>query len=147
MDVSVDWEFFQQQLPRGWRERAIERRLIRPHPPHLGTKVTDIEPVLRLILHRAGLETSLLGTTSEATSAHLIDLSGVALHKWERKLGPYLAELAAELCDAPSTFASTRWSGYDVLVVDATTVTRPGAEGTTARVHYILRLSTLRFVR
>jgi hypothetical protein len=147
MDVSVDWEFFQQQLPRGWRERAIERGLIRPHPPHLGTKVTDIEPILRLILHRAGLETSLVETASEATSAHLIELSGVALHKWERKLGPYLAELAAELCDAPSSFASTRWSGYDVLVVDATTVARPGAEGMTARVHYVLRLSTLRFVR
>jgi hypothetical protein len=71
----------------------------------------------------------------------------VALHKWERKLAPYLAELTAQLCDAPKNFAPARWSGYDVLVVDASTVTRPGAEGTTARVHYVLRLSTLDFVR
>jgi hypothetical protein len=147
MGVQVDWEFFRAQLPSGWRELARERGLIRPLPPQLGAKVTDIEPVLRLILHRAGLEASLKMTTGEAAAANLIDLSGVALHKWERKLGPYLAELTAKLCDAPTNFGAARWSGYDVFVGDGSVVTRPGAQGTTARVHYILRLATLRFVR
>ena len=147
MGVQVDWEFFRAQLPNGWRELACERGLIRPQPPQLGAKVTDIEPVLQLILHRAGLEASLKTTTGEAAAADLIDLSGVALHKWERKLGPYLAELTAKLCDAPTNFAAARWSGYDIFVGDGSVVTRPGAEGTTALVHYVLRLATLQFVR
>jgi Transposase DDE domain len=147
MGVQVDWEFFRAQLPSGWRELACERGLIRPQPAQLGAKVKDIEPVLRLILHRAGLEASLKTTTGEAAAADLIDLSGVALHKWERKLGPYLAELTAKLCDAPTSFAAARWSGYDIFVGDGSVVTRPGAEGTTARVHYVLRLATLQFVR
>lgn len=146
MGIEVDWEFFREQLPGGWRELAVERGLIHEVPPHLHAKVTDIEPVLRLILHRAGLEASLKKTASGAAAADLIDLSSVALHKWERKLAPYLAELSAPLCDAPTNFAAGRWSGYDVLDVDGTTVTRPGAVGTTARVHYVLRLSTLRIV-
>jgi hypothetical protein len=147
MGVQVDWEFFLDQLPSGWRELARERGFIRPQPPQLGAKVTDIEPVLRLLLHRAGLEASLKTTAGEAAAADLIDLSGVALHKWERKLGPYLAELTAKLCDAPTNFSAACWSGYDVFVGDGSVVTRPGAEGTTALVHYVLRLATLQFVR
>lgn len=147
MGIEVDWAFFRNQLPSGWRELAVERGLIRDLPPHLHAKVHDIEPVLRLILHRAGLEASLRTTTGEAAAADVITLSSVALHKWERKLGPYLAELTAQLCEAPTTFAAGRWSGYDVLDVDATTVSRPGAPGTTARVHHVLRLATLSFVR
>jgi hypothetical protein len=147
MGIEVDWEFFRAQLPSGWRELAVERELIRELPPQLNTKVRDIEPVLRLILHRAGLQASLKTTTGEAAAAELIDLSSVALHKWERKLGPYLAELSARLCEAPTSFAAGRWSGYDVLDADGSTVTRPGAEGTTARVHYVLRLPTLTFVK
>jgi hypothetical protein len=147
MGVEVDWEFFRDQLPSGWRALAVESGLIHELPPHLHTKVKDIEPVLRLVLHRAGLEASLKTTTGEAAAADLIQLSGVALHKWERKLAPYLAELSARLWEAPTSFAADRWSGYDVLAVDATVVTRPGAEGTTARVHQVLRLATLTFVK
>lgn len=147
MGVQIDWDFFLEQLPSGWRERAIKLGLVRPQLPHLHTKVTDIEPVLRLLLHRAGLEASLRETTGDAASANLIELSSVALHKWERKMGPYIAGLSAELCGASASFAPMRWSGYDVLLVDASVVTRPGAEGTTARVHFVQRLSTLNFMR
>jgi len=147
MGVQIDWEFFREQLPSGFRELAVERGLIHRLPPHLGAKVTEIEPVLRLELHRAGLEESLATTTAEAAVGQVIDLSSVALHKWERKLAPYLAELSAQLWDARVRFAAGSWSGYDVFAVDASVVTRPGAQGTTARVHYVLRLSTLTFVR
>jgi Transposase DDE domain len=147
MDIAVEWGFFCEQLPLNWRERAHELGLIHPQPAQLGAKVTDIEPVMRLLLHRAGLEHSLVMTAADAAAAQVIDLSSVAVHKWERKLGPYFADLTAQLCDAPNRFGPQRWSGYDIFAVDATVVTRPGAMGTTARVHYVLRLSTLGFVR
>jgi hypothetical protein len=157
MEIKLNWEFIKAQLPAGWRELAIERGLVRPQPPQLHAKVTDIEQVLRLVLHRVGLETSLQTTTSTAAmakeaiaraegqeaaaGAKLLDLSPPALHYWERKLGSYLAELLARMLDPSDMFSPLRWSGYEIVLTDGTTVTRPGAEGTTARVLYALRLA------
>ena len=42
--------------------------LIRPHPPHLGAKITDIEQVMRLELQRVGLESSLRITTARSSA-------------------------------------------------------------------------------
>ena len=159
MAAEQDWEFVKAQLPAGWRELAVELGLIHPQPPQLHTKVTDIEQVLRPLLHRIGLETSLQVAVSTATAAReaiavkegeeaakaakLVELSAPALHYWERKLPRYLAELVARMLDPASLFSPERWSGYEVVSVDGTTETCPGADGTTARVLYALRLSDL----
>src|SRR5215212_4517471 len=147
MVVQTDWEFFRAQLPSDFREMAVEHGLIHPQLPQLNTKVTDIEPVLQLVLHRAGLDVSLATTASNAAAAQLIDLSSVAIHKWERKLAPYLADLSAKLLDTATVFAPGTWAGYDIWLADATVVTRPGAEGVTARVHYVLCLADLHVLR
>jgi hypothetical protein len=159
MAIELDWEFVKAQLPAGWRELAVERGLIHPQPPQLQTKVTDIEQVLRPLLHRIGLEASLQVAVSTAAAAReaiaakegeeaakaakLVELSAPALHYWERKLAGYLAELVARMLDPAGLFSPERWSGYEVVVVDGTTETCPGADGTTARVLYALRLSDL----
>ena len=159
MAAERDWEFVKAQLPVGWRELAVERGLIHPQPPQLHTKVTDIEQVLRPLLYRIGLESSLQVAVSTATvarekisveggegaakAAKLVELSAPALHYWERKLARYLAELLARMLDPAGLRSSEHWSGYEVVVVDGTTETCPGADGTTARVLYALRLSDL----
>lgn len=174
-EAELNWEFIKAQLPAGWRELAVEWELIRPQPPQLKTKVTDIEQVLRPLLLRSSWEASLVTTmgtialakaAAEANStgiadpsvpstaggeAHgfvtpshsLVDMSAVALHKWERKLGPYLAELLARMLQSTSAFSAMQWSGYDIVLADGTTVTRPGAQGTTARVLYALHLADM----
>jgi hypothetical protein len=147
MEAELDWEFFKAQLPPDWKQLAVEMGLIHPQPPQLHTKVTDIEQVVRPLMHRVGLNKSLISTTAEAESAGVVDLSSVALHKWERKLGPYLASLVAQLSQEQATFAPWRWAGYEVVVADGTVITRPGATGTTARVHYVLRLADLTLVQ
>jgi hypothetical protein len=58
----------------------------------------------------------------------------VALHKWMRKMGAFLAALLAAMTNAAKRFATEVWAGYEILIADATTVTRPGSEGSTARV-------------
>jgi len=162
MAVELDWEFVKAQLPVGWRELAIDRGLIRPHPAQLHAKVTDIEQVLRPLLHRIGLETSLQTAVSTAAmakqataaeageeaaeEAKLVELSAPALHYWERKLAGYLAELLARMLAPAGLFSQERWHGYEVVVVDGTTETCPGADGTTARVLYALRLPDLRML-
>lgn len=136
------WETIAAQLPAGWKELAETMGLIRPRPAHLGAKVTDIEQVLRLVLHHA-MGTSLRLTTALFATAGVVVMSAVALHKWMCKLGPYLATLLARMLETEQ-FSPTRWAGYHLVVGDATTVQRPGATGTTARVHYALTLPDLR---
>lgn len=130
------------RLPSGWKELAVEMGLIRPQPKHLGAKVTDIEQVLRPVLHHV-TGVSLRLTTALSSAAGLVSLSAVALHKWMCKLGPYLATLLARMLET-DRFSPSLWAGYQVVVGDATTVQRPGATGTTARVHHALTLPDLR---
>jgi hypothetical protein len=161
--IELNWNFIREQLPPGWRELAVEMGLIHSVPPQLHAKINDIEPILRLELHRAGLEASLQTTTAAAAAAKkaaehkavgneppngpLVDLAATSLHAWERKLGPYLAELLARMVGANDVFAAMRWSGYEILLADGTVVTRPGAKGTTARVLYALRLSDMTLLK
>lgn len=160
---ELNWVFIRAQLPEGWRELAVEMGLIHPVLPQLHAKIHDIEPILRLELHRAGLEASLQTTTATVAAAKkateckateevdalgpLVELSAPSLHFWERKLGPYLAELLARLVNARDAFSALRWSGYEVVVADGTTVTRPGAKGTTARVLYAMRLADMKLLK
>jgi hypothetical protein len=159
--IELNWEFIRTQLPEGWRELAVEMGLIHSVAPQLHAKVRDIEPILRLELYRAGLEASLRTTTATAAAAQdvaerkgqgaaagpLVDLSAPSLHAWERKLGPYLAELVARMVKANDVFSVSRWSGYELVLADGTTVTRPGAKGTTARILYSMRLVDLTLLK
>jgi Transposase DDE domain len=147
MNGPGSWEAIEAILPEGWRELQKEYKLIRPQPPQLKTKVTDIGPLLRLVFYHVACNAALMTATAAFDAGGLLDLSGVALHKWMIKLGPYLADLTARMISKEAIFASERWAGYDVRAADATTVTRPGATGTTARVHSSLRLADLRVVQ
>ena len=54
--------------------------------------------------------------------------------------------MLTQMLDTARTFPAERWADYEIVIVDATVVTRPGAKGTTARVHYALRLRDLRLI-
>jgi len=138
------WETIEAALPVGWRELEKAYGLIRPQPPQLKTKVTDIGDLLRLVFYHVATNAGLVVATGAFVAGGLLEISGVALHKWMIKLGPYVADLTARMARAEATFAAERWAGYDVRAADATTVTRPGATGTTARMHSSLRLADLR---
>jgi hypothetical protein len=153
--MDLDWEFLKAQFPDGWRGLADQMVLIRPHPPHLHAKITDIEQIMRLELQRVALESSLVITTARSRAAKHnreddegatggpsapVDISAPSLHEWERKLGPFFAALNAQMANAGEAFAPELWGGYDLMVADGSTVTRPGAKGTTARVLYALHL-------
>jgi len=82
-------------------------------PTHMGTKVTDVEQLLRPVLYQVATNSSLAVTVSTAAAAGIIEMSAVALHKRMRTIGPYLAQLVAQMTDAEMTFAPERWAGYD----------------------------------
>jgi hypothetical protein len=138
----LDWQRVEAHLPEGWRELADEMKLIRARPAHMETKVSKIGDVLRLILHYAGAGATLRETVALAATLGILGISHVALHKWMRKAGPYLARLLSGKVGGRE-YCAEKWAGYEVIAGDATTVQRPGSLGTTARVHYALRLSDL----
>lgn len=140
--AESDWEMVEAQLPADWREVADEMGLVQAQPSQLNAKVRDIREILRLVLHHAGAGASLRATTARAAATGVLVLSAVALHKWMKKLGPYLAALLQRMMGT-ATFAPERWAGFDLIAGDATTVQRPGAKGTTTRIHYALRLADL----
>ena len=142
--TTTDWEMVVAQLPAVWKTMAQTHRLFpKRFPEHMGTKITDVEVPLRLVLHHAGTGASLKVATATAAATGLVDISHVGLHKWMVKIGPYLADLCGHMAYDNAIFSSERWAGYEVMTVDASALTCPGANGTTARVHYAVRLADL----
>lgn len=130
------------QLPPTWRALAAQHGAVPARRP-VGAKVTDAATPLRMVLQHIGANTSLKTTAAMAATAGLIDVSAVSIHKWMEKFAPFLESLLLALTGAAEQFAAPRWAGYDVFLVDATAVSRPGSKGLTGRVHYALRLTTL----
>ena len=141
-DASTDWQRIEAQLPRGWRELGDEMGLLQERPAHMGTKVRDLGVALRLVLHQAGTSASLRATTALAAATGVVTLSAVSLHQWMKKIGPYLTVLLARMVES-AAFSPEKWGGLHIIVGDATTVQRPASKGTTARVHYALRLADM----
>jgi hypothetical protein len=108
----------------------------------MGTKIRDLGVALRLVLHQAGTSASLRATTALAAATGVVAIAAVSLHQWMKKIGPYLTVLLARMVETAG-FAPEKWGGLHIIVGDATTVQRPGSKGTTARVHYALRLSDM----
>lgn len=141
---EADWDMIVAQLPPEWETMAQTHRLFpKRFPEYMGTKIKDVEVPQRLVLHHAGTGASLKVTTAAAAAAGIVDISHVGLHKWMLKIGPYLADLCGHMTYENEIFEADRWAGYEVIAVDASALTCPGAKGTTARVHYAMRLSDL----
>lgn len=141
-ESKSDWDLIERELPAGWRELGDAMGLLRERPAHMQTKIRDIGVALRLVLHQAGTSSSLRATTALAAAIGVVSISAVSLHQWMKKLGPYLTALLGQMVPTTS-FAPAMWGGFHVIAGDATTVQRPGSKGTTARVHYALRLADL----
>jgi len=139
---ATDWELIEAHLPAGWRELGDEMGLIRERPQHMGAKIGDLGIALRLVLHQAGTSASLRATTALAAATGVVAIAAVSLHQWMKKLGPYLTVLLARMVGT-AAFAPEKWGGLHIIVGDATTVQRPASKGTTARVHYALRLADM----
>lgn len=143
-----DWETIESKLPRGWRELARQHGILvedprRSNASGSGWKIRDAEALLRMILHHVTTGSGLATTAALAAALGLADISKASFHKWMRKAGGWLAAMVAEMTTAASAFSVERWAGYEVIAADATTAQMPGAKGTTALVHYALRLFDL----
>ncbi len=144
--LDPNWLAIERELPEGWRELAEPNGVRLDLRPECDDKIKDLAVALRLMLHHVCTGSSLEITTSLAAALGVIQISAVALHKWMRKCGDWMAAIATAMAGYNARFAASLWAGFEVIAADATTVMRPGGKQTTARVHFALRLADLRAV-
>lgn len=135
---AEDWALLCQFLPSDWRELARSTGALK------GLRQDKSEDnLLRTLLLHVGCGYSLRESVVRAREGGLGDLSDVALLKRLRKSQAWLYELCRQMfgerkLDFPSS------SSHPIRLIDATTVKEPGPTGSQWRVHYSLRLPSLR---
>jgi hypothetical protein len=143
-DFHNDWSFIESHMPSSWRAHAKAAGLGDwDEAPSPNAKVTDVAKPVRVLLHHIGTDSSLKISAASAAAGGLIDVSAVAVHKWMRKAAAFFRPVLVEMTASTATFASDRWAGYELVATDGSSLTEPGGTGTSARVHYALRLVDL----
>jgi len=140
LDVTTEWDTVRGFLPGNYAELASELKQL--NLQYGNAKIRTADDLLRLVLLHVGTDLPLRQTVALMAEAGGPDVSHVRLHKKLLRATPYLRRLVGEMVDTTEA-APERWSGYDVVAVDATAVCGPGAETTDARLHTQMRLSDL----
>jgi hypothetical protein len=139
---SEQWEVVCQILPQGWREKARELRAMRRRRG----EIQEPETLLRILMIHLLDGCSLRETATRAAQGGLAQVSDVALLKRVRACGEWFRWMGAELMrqhvNAPSGLEPL--PGRRLRVVDGTSVSEPGATGSTWRIHYAFNLPSLR---
>lgn len=140
LDVTTDWDTIRGFLPEGYAELADELKQL--NLQYGNAKIRTADDLLRLVLLHVGADLPLRQTVALMAESGGPAVSHVRLHKKLSRAVPYLRGLVREMVDT-SAAAPERWSGYDVVAVDATAVCGPGAETTDARLHTQMRIADL----
>jgi hypothetical protein len=143
LDARRDWKMLLSYLPSDYERLAVEHRLL--NTQWSNSKLKSADELLQLILLHAGADLPLRQTVAAVAESGGPDVTQVYLHQKMRRAQPYLAALVESMAREMGREASPeRWAGFEMLCLDGTVVCGPGAEGTDARIHAVLRLHDLR---
>lgn len=136
-----DWQIVLRLLPHGWQDKARELGALRRC-----REFRDAPTLLRVLLIHLAEGCSLRETAVRAAEGNLVKVSDVALLKrlkvsgeWFRWMGEGLMRRWMRPPAAQALFAG----GLRIRVVDGSTVSEPGATGSTWRLHYSAQLPSL----
>jgi len=142
-DLGRDWKTLLSHLPGEYEQLAVEHKQLNTQWPN--AKIDSAALLLRFIFLHVGADLALRQTVEVMAQGGAPKLSHVRLHYRMRRAYPYLADLVARMCGtAQREAAPERWGGYEMVAVDGSSVSGPGADGTDARLHLVLRLGDLR---
>lgn len=139
-----NWQEVLSYLPADYRELAVEHKQVRTQ--WANAKIVDADDLLRLIFLHVGANLPLRQTVAWAGASGGSTLSAMRFHMRLRGAAPYLQALVQRMVQPSTATRPELWGGYDLLAIDATSVSGPGATGTDARLHTALRLSDLSLV-
>jgi hypothetical protein len=143
MTSTQGWDAIEAELPQDFEALAKESGVLEVQ--YGEAKITTARDLLRLVLLHVGADLKLRQTVAVIAESGGPKVSHVTLHKKMRLAGPYLRTLVARLSGTGEA-SPERWSGYEVIAVDGSSFSGPGADGTDARVHLQLRLADLDIV-
>jgi hypothetical protein len=144
LDVRRDWDAIRRHLPEDYRELAVKHGAIRTQ--YDDARITNADDLLRLVFVHVGANMPLRQTVALFAESCGPTVSPNCLHKRMRKAAPYLQALVAGMTAWTSECEPSRWNGYDLIRVDASSFSGRCATGTDARIHAALRLSDLSVV-
>jgi hypothetical protein len=139
---SEQWEIVCQTLPVGWREKARELKAMRRQRG----EIQEPETLLRILMIHLLDGCSLRETATRAAYGKLAQVSDVALLKRLRACGEWFRWIGGELMRqyVGTEDALDLLPGRKLRLVDGSTVSEPGATGSTWRIHYAFGLPSLR---
>jgi hypothetical protein len=140
---NEEWNTLLSHLPPEFRELAVEHKQLETQ--YGNAKVTTADDLLRLLFLHVGPNLALRQTVVVASEAGGPHLSAMRLHMKMRKASPYLHALVQRMVPGVGDASAERWFGYEMVSLDGSSVSGPGATGTDARLHTALRLSDLSF--
>lgn len=137
------WRSIVAELPEDFEMLAKEKKVLETQ--YGEAKITTAEDLLKLVFVHAGADLKLRQTVAVVAASGGPAVSHVTLHKKMRLAAPFLRALVSRMANSGEA-SPERWAGYDVVVVDGSSFSGPGADGTDARVHLQLRLADLEVV-
>lgn len=141
LEREPDWKTLISFLPANYEQLAETHKQL--NTQWSNAKFTSADILLRFIFLHVGADMPLRQTVATIAGAGGPSVQPVRLHHKMRRAKPYLAALVAGMTSDASERAPERWGGYEMMALDASTVSGPGAEGIDARIHAVIRLSDL----
>ena len=136
-----DWDIVARLLPEGWEDKARELGALRRC-----REFRDAATLLRVLFIHLADGCSLRETVVRAAQGGLVEVSDVALLKRLRASGEWLRWMGEEVMRQwvmPAPARALLDQGLRVRVVDGSTVSEPGATGSSWRLHYSAQLPSL----
>jgi hypothetical protein len=136
--LEENWEVLLSLLPKDWQKEAEKTKALKGL-----RKNKSVDNLLRtLLIHLAG-GYSLRETVVRARQAKLADMSDVALMKRLRKSKDWLAALCFSMLQDRGICLQGD-DKFEVRLFDATNIKEPGKTGSLWRIHYSVRVPSLR---
>lgn len=140
LDEEDDWQVLTKFLPMGWQAGARKLGALRRC-----RKFESAEALLRTLLIHLASGCSLRETAVRAKQGNIAAISDVALLKRLRASGEWLRWMTVGVMEQwiEKQPAAIFGKGFQIRVIDGSTIQEPGATGSTWRIHYSIGLPSL----
>lgn len=140
-DLREDWRLLLKYLPQNYGALAHEYKLLETQ--YGNAKITTADELMRVLFVHVGADLPLRDTSVLLGLTQGPQISPNRIHKKLRKAAPFAQALLAQTFDDREKVEPECWGGYDMIAIDGSSVSCPGAKGTDARLHAAIRLSNL----